>query len=76
MEDEIPPLDSDRFDSWMERAVARMKVELLEEQWDDYITLVRRVAAHPDNRSGADKTHVERALEEMRRHYRQASRVG
>ena len=75
MKDEIPSLGSDQFDPWMERAVARLRVELLEEQWDEYLALVRRVEADPANQSGADKTRVERALEENRQHYRRAVRV-
>ena len=75
MRAEIPPLDSDQFDSWMDRAVARLKIELLEERWDEYLALVRRVEADPANRSGADKTRVERFLEDSRQHYRRAVRV-
>lgn len=75
MRDEIPPLDSEHFDTWMDRAVARLRTELLEERWDEYLALVRRVEADPANRSGTDKSHVERFLEDSRQHYRRAVRT-
>jgi hypothetical protein len=46
--------------------------EFLTHRWDAYLEMVRRVEELPENRSGADKSWVERACEEYRRHYRNA----
>lgn len=40
-----------------------------------YLGAVERLAARPENQSGADKTWVERALREFREHYAKAVRV-
>jgi hypothetical protein len=47
---------------------------LLTDGYETYLELVRRAASHPDNRPGADKTWVERAMREYQEHYRKASR--
>jgi hypothetical protein len=44
------------------------------ERLDHHRQLIRLVEAHPENRSGADKTWVELAMREYQEHYRKASR--
>jgi hypothetical protein len=43
-------------------------------RFDHYLDLVRMAQAHPDNRTGSDKTWVERAMREYHQHYRGAKR--
>ena len=42
---------------------------------DDYLALIARVEARPDNQSGADKSWVSRLDAAFRDHYRRAKRV-
>lgn len=49
--------------------------EFLSQRWDNYIEMVRRVEALPENQSGADKTWVGKATEAYRQFYRSAVRV-
>jgi hypothetical protein len=39
-----------------------------------YLRAVKKLEALPENRSGADKTWVERAMQEWRRHYARVER--
>lgn len=39
------------------------------EEWDEYMRMVERVEALPENRSGADKSSVERGARSFRDHY-------
>jgi hypothetical protein len=65
----------DLFGPWLDDAVGRLKTEILETGWGEYLELVKKVEAHPSNRTGADKTWVEEVLEANRRHYRHVTRV-
>lgn len=40
-----------------------------------YLAAVERLEARPENKSGADKSWVERALREFREHYAKAIRM-
>ena len=42
---------------------------------DEYLALIARVEARPDNQSGADKSWVSRMEEAFQRHYAIARRV-
>jgi hypothetical protein len=63
------------FGPWLDEAVGKLRTEILETRWEEYLELVKMVEAHPSNRTGADKTWVEEVLEANRRHYRHATRV-
>ncbi len=52
-----------------------IKADFLENRWERYIEMVRRLEAHPENREGADKTWVARAREQYRQHFRNAARL-
>ncbi len=52
-----------------------IKTDFLDNRWERYMEMVRRLEAHPENREGADKTWVARATEEYRRHFRHAVRL-
>ncbi len=66
-----PPIDF----AAIRREAAAAAEEFLNQRWDAYIKMVRRVEALPENQSGADKNWVERASEAYRQHYRNAVRV-
>ncbi len=51
-----------------------IKADFLENRWQRYMAMVRRLEAHPENREGADKTWVDRAREQYRQHFRHATR--
>ncbi len=53
-----------------------IKVDFLENRWDRYLEMVRRLEAHPENREGADKTWVARLDQAYKRLVRKAVRVG
>ena len=53
-----------------------IKVEFLENRWDRYLAMVRRLEAHPENLEGADKTWVARLDQAYKRLVRKAVRVG
>lgn len=69
------PLFERVFGPDLERATEEAVKEFLESEWDDYMVLVRKLANHPENRPGADKTWVEDLLEMNRLHYRNTVRV-
>lgn len=52
-----------------------IKADFLENRWDRYMAMVRRLEAHPENREGADKTWVAQAKGQYQRHFRHAARV-
>ncbi len=68
-------IPKDFFSPEFDRAVEELADRLLDREWEDYLALVRKVEAHPENRPGADKSWIEQALTSYRRHYRQAVRV-
>jgi len=67
--------DSDLFGPWLEQAVDKLRTELLQDGWPEYLRLVDKLESHPQNRHGADKSWVERVLCLNRQHYRRAVRV-
>jgi len=48
--------------------------EFLAHGYAPYLDLVRSVERHPDNRDGADKSWVERAMRDYQQHYRKVVR--
>ena len=48
--------------------------EFLDRGFEAYLALVRRAAAHPENRRGADKTWVEQGMWDFQQHYLKAVR--
>ncbi|NJL27937.1 MAG: hypothetical protein HC897_08575 [Thermoanaerobaculia bacterium] len=46
--------------------------DFLENRWEAYLEMIRKVEALPENQSGRDKGWVERATATLRRHYRSA----
>jgi hypothetical protein len=44
------------------------------EQWDEYIRMIERVEALPENQSGSDKSGVERAERTFLDHYKTVRR--
>ncbi len=47
----------------------------LSQRWDNYLEMVRKVEALPQNQSGTDKSWVDKATAAYRQHYRSAVRV-
>jgi hypothetical protein len=48
--------------------------ELLDRGYDEYLELVKRSEGRVENRDGADKSWVERAMWDYQQHYRKATR--
>ena len=44
------------------------------ERWDEYMEMIERVEALPENQSGADKSDVERGERRFREHYERVGR--
>lgn len=56
------------------RGIRRPDTWRVLEKWDEYMAMVERVEAMPENQSGADKTWVERAERSYRDHYDSVAR--
>ncbi len=50
------------FDEDLYRRAEAATAEFLEHRWNAYVAAVDRLEGHPENRDGADKTWVLRAL--------------
>ncbi len=62
------------FGGELDRAVEEAVADFLVHRWDTYVGLIKAVEDHPGNRTGADKTWVERLLSLNRLHYANAER--
>jgi hypothetical protein len=73
--DTKPSIADEIFDEELYLLAEKAWEDFLEHEYADYLRLVEKLEAHPENRDGADKTWVLRSQQAWREMFRRAVQV-